>query len=173
MLKNYYKVIVILFLFCFFSCFKQKIGIDIHEDLTYKNNFLIEITDELFFAIPTRDKTKILDVSNKISDIDIINEGNTELIKLKLLALTFCGEYENAFNEVIKSLEFYPNDYELHFAKGLLGEILNINTFGFHRSIEIIEEEIKYNQSDELIIMNYYLHLLLFDIKPYLQSRRA
>jgi tetratricopeptide (TPR) repeat protein len=122
-----------------------------------------KITDELFYVFPSMNKSKMLNVANKITDKEIMFENGDKFLKLKLYALTYCGEYEDALNEVKKGLMLYPDDYELHIAKGLLGKILNYGTNSYNKALEIIEETLKNNQSDVLIITKYYL--LLFDVK--------
>ena len=161
MLKKNFRIIFIFLLLCCSSCFAQRE--DVQEELIQENGLLIEILDELLDILSTRDKQKILNIADKITDTEIMSEKGMEYLKIKLLVLTFCGEYEDAFYEVIKGLELYPDDHELLIAKGFLGKKLNIDTNSYYLALDIIEEELKFYKKTHLIIKKYYLQLVLDD----------
>ena len=164
MLKNGCKVFVLILLVCYFSsCSAQDTEPIALNDWFLEDDLFSQITDELFHAIPTMDREKILSVASRITDVEIAGENGLNFLKHRLLALTFCGEYEKAFDEIINGLLLFPDVPVLLIAKGVLGRRLNYETNAFFDALELIEKQLELNEDNELIVMKYYLRLILLD----------
>lgn len=159
MFKKRFLLLFLLIVLFYNTCFSQKIENNTQEEFI----LLDDIADELFFVFPTMDKSLILNIANKITETEISSENGLDFLKLKLFALTYCGEYEDAFSEVVKGIELYPNDHELLIAEGFLCAKLDKGSTSFYLALEKIENELFVNPNDQLIIFRYWLRLLLFN----------
>ena len=143
-----FTIIIIIFIF---SCYATKEG---------KRDF-DKLANELAIAISNRDKEKTLQVANKITNEYLENYEGKKFLKMKLMALTFSGEYKIAYYEVKDGLMFFPDDYELLIAEGTLGKINNIETNSFEYAYNLLKEELKTGQNDYIILLTYYLQLII------------
>jgi hypothetical protein len=117
------------------------------------------IQENLFKAIESNNISMILDVSNKITD-NLIKENGSKYLELKLLALTVCGRYKEAYECAVKHFEIFNNDFEAFAALGVLAPSRSDQIGYFLRSFEaILRVPLKDNTNQ--ILLKCYLCLIL------------
>lgn len=151
LLKN--KLFQVIICITLLSCDFSKVEYDNFED-------------EIYSALKTFDKKKMMLVANKITNKYYKKSGGIKFLKSKLTALTFSGEYETAFNEIANCwdtiLKDYDKSYEFYIAQGLLAFKIGIDTDGFfNAALTILNLKAENVISDDERFIKCYLAIVL------------
>jgi hypothetical protein len=148
--------IVYLFIcFFLFACSKLQANENIYDENFYK------IENKIYLAMKNMDKEEVLKKVKEITDDKLDGNSGKKYLHLKIMALTFCGEYKEAYNETQKGLKIFPNDYEILIADGLLANKLNFESNSLDFAYLVLHEKNAKDMNENEIIAKYYLSLIL------------
>jgi hypothetical protein len=107
------------------------------------------------------DKGAILKLTELITDDKMNSPDGKRYLRLKILALTFCGEYEKAYKVTQRGMKIFPNDWEILTADGLLANKLNIESDSLDLAHSVLGKTNVKNMTENELIAKHYLDLVL------------
>lgn len=120
------------------------------------------LSSKFTHALQAGSQKELLTVSDEITDEMIHQAKGDKLLKLKISALTFAGEYERAFSIVTRYRPEFPDDYELPIAQGLIAEHIGIASKGyFTDAFDELKNGPANDKTDAEKVSEYYLSVLL------------
>jgi hypothetical protein len=143
--------IIISFLFLS-SCAKKTIEYSILEN-------------EINGAWKNSNRDEMLSIAGKITEEYFTGEDGLKYLKLKLLALTFAGEYKSAFLEIEVHSELFTNniyDYEFFAAQGLISWKINMDAiYYFTKAFEALNRRESNKKTNGEKLLECYLATVL------------
>lgn len=121
-----------------------------------------EFANEITSAVKEGDREALILISERITDKHLLEEGGLRYLKLKMTALTFAGDYQNAFVVIDEYVGNFPGNYELLMGQGIIADRIGIDDFDFFTNAYIILKEKSISSKTESeLVMEYYLAALL------------
>lgn len=148
-IRTMYNLILVILVSTMFSCSP---AIAQYSDLA----------NEITSAVKVGDREALTLASEQITNDQILKEDGLRYLKLKMTALTFAGEYQNAFHIIDEYITHFPEDYEL-----LIGQAIIANRIGkdaieyFFKAYNIIKEKSIGSKTEFDLVVEYYLAILL------------
>lgn len=130
-----------------------------------------DLLDEMSDALRMSDSTSVLNISNSISEKEILSKNGIDFLKLKIMGLTFAGDYETVYLVLNEYLERFAFNPELLLAEGIMAEKTSRSgNLYFEKAITILENKPIETSNETDSILEFYL-LLILD-KPELMNKK-